>query len=61
VAEVQNKSFIDRFATPYSAEVEKEALGIAILRAVKGEISPEEALKWAEAKSKDIVASYKKK
>jgi multiple sugar transport system substrate-binding protein len=61
VADIQNKSFIDRFATPYSAEVEKEALGIAILRAVKGEISPEEALKWAEAKSKDIVASYKKK
>ena len=28
--------------------------------AVKGEMSPEEALKWAEAKSKEIVASYKK-
>jgi ABC-type glycerol-3-phosphate transport system substrate-binding protein len=61
VAEVQNKYFMGRFAAPYSSEVEKEALGVAILRAVKGEISPEEALKWAEAKSKEIVASYKKK
>jgi ABC-type glycerol-3-phosphate transport system substrate-binding protein len=61
VADEQNKFFMDRFAAPYSSEVEKESLGVAILKAVKGEMSIEEALKWAEAKSKEIVASYKKK
>jgi ABC-type glycerol-3-phosphate transport system substrate-binding protein len=60
VADEQNKYFMDRFAAPYSSEVEKEALGVALVKAVKGEMSPEEALKWAEAKSKEIVASYKK-
>jgi multiple sugar transport system substrate-binding protein len=61
VADEQNKHFMDRFAAPYSSEVEKEALGVAIVKAVKGEMTPEEALKWAETRSKEIVATYKKK
>ena len=61
VAEEQNKYFMERFATPYGTEVTNEALGVAIVKAVKGEMTPEDALKWAADKSKDIVATYKKK
>jgi hypothetical protein len=60
VADEQNKNFMERFAAPYSNEVENEALGIAIVKAVKGEMSAEDALAWAEKKSKDIVATYRK-
>ncbi|MFP4385412.1 MAG: ABC transporter substrate-binding protein [Spirochaetia bacterium] len=59
VASVQNRYYMDRFAAPYSNEVSNEALGVAIVNAVEGSMGIEEALEWAEEKSKEIVASYK--
>jgi multiple sugar transport system substrate-binding protein len=60
VAQEQNKYYMDRFAAPYSTEVQAEALFVAIVKAVKGEMSAEDALAWAAQKSKEIVATYKK-
>jgi len=48
-----------RFAAPYAEEVMDEALGPAIVSAVKGEKTPEEALKEAADKAKEIVMRYK--
>ncbi len=60
LAEEQNKYYMDRFAAPYSAEVQTEALFVAIVKAIKGEMSAEDALAWAAQKSREIVATYKK-
>jgi len=58
VAEVQNQHYMDRFAAPFSGEVSNEALGTAIVDAVNGKRSVEDALSWAEQVSKEIVAKY---
>lgn len=50
---------IDRFAAPYAQEVINEALWPAIVKAVKHEMTPEEALKWAADKARDIVQKYR--
>jgi len=52
--------YVNRFADAYSTEVENEALGVAIIQVVKKEKGAKEALAWAEQKSNEIVAKYKK-
>jgi len=50
---------IDRFAAPYAQEVMNEALWPAIVKAVKHEMTPAQALEWAAQKAREIVAKYK--
>jgi hypothetical protein len=47
-----------RTAASFSGEVSNEALGTAIVDAVNGKRSVEDALSWAEQVSKEIVAKY---
>jgi len=55
----QLQFYNSRFARPWAAEFQMEVLGLAILRVLKNEMSPEEALQWSEQKSYDLVKKYK--
>jgi multiple sugar transport system substrate-binding protein len=58
-AATQEQHYADRFMAPYAREISMEVLGFAVIKAIQNEMTPEEALAWAEKKAIEVVAKYK--